>query len=92
MGGFVDEIAKIAAKAKKSSRAATAAQLANDKKDGKDKDKSKMELGKRWRSGSPFAAQTDDPRDIAIPYERDGTSAQHMSPEAANSENDEGSR
>lgn len=88
MSGFVDEIAKLAVKAKKSRRVATAVQLVKDKGGSDRKEKSKMELGKRWREGSPFAQQTDDPRDIAIPYERDGTSAQHMSPEAANSEND----
>ena len=93
LAGFRDEIEKIAA-VKKKTRAASVAQLTKGKSSGeKDKEtKSKMELGKRWRAGSPFAQQTDDPRDIAVPYERDGTSASHVSPEASNSENDEGSR
>lgn len=92
LAGFKDEIAKIAA-VKKKSRVASVAQLTKgkDKEDEKDK-KSKMELGKRWRDGSPFGQQTDYPSDIAIPYERDGANAQHGSPEAVNSENDSGSR
>lgn len=75
--GFAEEFCKLAAVRKK-------------KKQGRMYQKDTLG-DKPWRKGSHFSV-FDDPSDIAPPWDRAGANAQHMSPEAENSENDTGNR
>ncbi len=80
--GFADEMGKIAAldKKKKAAIGSLVKEKDKEKKDQKD------QLGTQSRKGSFYGQQTDTSHDISVPYDRDGTSAQHHSFEAQSSE------
>ncbi len=75
--GFADELMKLAK--------SQANDLFKETKNKKKKKDEKSELGNKWREGSPLSA-VHDPRDIAVPYERDGAAAQVGSFSAQSSE------
>ncbi len=86
--GFADEMGKLAAIDKK--KKAAVGSLVKEKDKEKDKEKGKDQLGNQSRKGSFYGQQTDTSHDISVPYDRDGTSAQHGSFEAQSSEANRG--